>query len=125
MLVAAAAKRWNVDPATCRVERGVVHHDASGRTLAYGDVAGDAAQLPVPADVKLKDPSQFKLIGTSAKRIDIPSKVDGTAMYGIDIRVPDMRFGTLAITPGQGRQARQHGRGGGAPSAWRPGCHPQ
>ncbi|QAY95657.1 aldehyde dehydrogenase [Methylovirgula ligni] len=101
LMVAAAAKRWNVDPATCRVERGVIH-DATGRSLAYGDVVSDAAQLPVPANVKLKDPSQFKLIGTSAKRIDTPSKVNGTAIYGIDIIVPNMRFGTVAITPVKG-----------------------
>ncbi len=101
ILVTAAAKRWNVDPATCRVERGVIH-DATGRSLAYGDVASDAAQLPVPADVKLKDASQFKLIGTSAKRIDTPSKVNGSAIFGIDIIVPNMRFGTLAITPVKG-----------------------
>ncbi len=101
LMVAAAAKRWNVDPATCRVERGIIH-DATGRSLAYGDVVSDAAQLPVPANVKLKDPSQFKLIGTSAKRIDTPSKVNGTAIYGLDIIVPNMRFGTVAITPVKG-----------------------
>src|ERR1700722_4699310 len=54
MLVAAAANRWGVDPASCRVERGVVHHEASGRTLGYGEVASDAASLPVPKNVKLK-----------------------------------------------------------------------
>jgi isoquinoline 1-oxidoreductase beta subunit len=102
MLVAAAANRWGVDPASCRVERGVVHHDASGRSLGYGDVAEDAARLPVPKDVKLKDPAQFTLIGTSAKRLDTPSKVNGTAVFGIDIKVPGMRIGTLAITPAKG-----------------------
>jgi isoquinoline 1-oxidoreductase subunit beta len=102
MLVSAAAKKWNVDPASCRAERGIIHHDASGKSASYGDVASDAAQLPVPSNVKLKDPSQFKLIGTSAKRIDTPSKVNGTAIYGIDIVVPNMRFGTVAITPVKG-----------------------
>jgi isoquinoline 1-oxidoreductase beta subunit len=102
MLVAAAAQRWGVDPATCRAERGVVHHDATNRAIGYGDVASDAARQPVPHDVKLKDPSQFKLIGTSAKRIDTPSKVNGTAIYGIDIKVPGMRIGTLAISPVKG-----------------------
>ena len=95
-------QRWGVDPATCRVERGVVHHDASGRTLGYGEVASDAARQPVPKDVKLKDPAQFKLIGTNAKRLDTPSKVNGTAVFGIDIKVPGMRIGTLAITPVKG-----------------------
>ena len=102
MLVAAAAQRLGVDPAACRVERGVVHHDPSNRTVSYGDVASDAATQPVPHDVKLKDPAQFKLIGTDAKRLDTPSKVNGTAVFGIDIRVPDMRIGTLAITPVKG-----------------------
>ncbi len=102
MLVGAAAERWGVDPASCRVERGVVHHDASGRTSGYGELAGDAARQPVPHEVKLKDPAQFKLIGTSAKRLDTPSKVNGTAVFGIDIKVPGMRIGTLAITPVKG-----------------------
>jgi isoquinoline 1-oxidoreductase beta subunit len=102
MLVGAAAARWHVDPASCRVERGMVHHDSSGRMLGYGDVAADAAALPVPQDIKLKDPAQFKLIGTSAKRLDTPAKVNGTAVFGIDIKVPGMRIGTLAITPVKG-----------------------
>jgi isoquinoline 1-oxidoreductase subunit beta len=99
MLVAAAAERWGVDPATCRVERGIVHHDASGRSVGYGEVSSDAAKQPIHASVKLKDPSQFKLIGTNAKRLDTPSKVTGNAVFGIDIKLPGMRIGTLAITP--------------------------
>lgn len=102
MLVAAAAQRWGVDPTTCRVERGVIHHDPSDRTLGYGDVASDAAARPAPRDVQLKPSSQFKLIGTNAKRIDTPAKVNGSAVYGIDIKVPGMRIGTLAITPVKG-----------------------
>ncbi|HWK45658.1 MAG TPA: molybdopterin cofactor-binding domain-containing protein [Stellaceae bacterium] len=102
MLVAAAAKKWGVDPTGCRVDRGVVHHDASSRTLGYGDVASDAAKQPVPTDVKLKDPADFKLIGTNAKRLDTPAKVDGTAVFGIDAKVPGMRIGTLALVPVKG-----------------------
>jgi isoquinoline 1-oxidoreductase beta subunit len=102
MLIGAAAARWSVDPAACRAERGAVHHDASNRALGYGDLAGDAARQPVPSDVKLKEPSQFKLIGTSAKRLDTPSKVNGSAVFGIDAQVPGMKFGTLAITPVKG-----------------------
>jgi len=101
MLIAAAAKRWKVDPATCHAQRGVIH-DGTGRTLGYGDVAGDAAAQPVPTDIKLKDPAQFELIGTSAKRVDSPSKVEGTAVFGIDVKVPGMLIGTLAITPVKG-----------------------
>ena len=99
MLVSAAAAKWNVDPASCRVERGVIHHDASGRSLGYGDVASDAAKLPVPTNVKLKPQSELKLIGTSAKRIDTPAKVNGTAVFGIDAKVDGMKFGTLALVP--------------------------
>lgn len=99
MLVAAAAKRWEVDPKTCRVDRGVIHHDPSNRALGYGDVAIEAAALPVPTDVKLKEANELKLIGTNAKRIDTPSKVNGTAVYGIDAKIPDMKFGTLALVP--------------------------
>jgi isoquinoline 1-oxidoreductase beta subunit len=102
MLVAAGSQRWGVDAAGCRVERGMVHHDASGRSMGYGDLASDAARQPVPHEVKLKDQSQFKLIGTNAKRLDTPSKVNGTAVYGIDVKVPGMLIGTLAITPVKG-----------------------
>jgi isoquinoline 1-oxidoreductase subunit beta len=102
MLVATAAERWGVAPETCRVERGVVRHEESGRALGYGDLAADAALRPAPTDVKLKDPRQFTLIGTNAKRLDTPSKVNGSAVFGIDITVPGMRIGTLAITPVKG-----------------------
>jgi isoquinoline 1-oxidoreductase subunit beta len=102
MLVTAAAQRWGVDRASCRVERGVVHHDGSGRSLSYGELASDASGLPVPKDVPLKKPSEFRLIGTNARRLDTPAKVNGSAVYGIDIIVPGMRFGTLAITPVKG-----------------------
>ena len=99
MLVAAAAKRWNVEPATCRAENGEVHHAASGRKLGYGELAADAAQMPVPENVTLKSPAEFKLIGTAAKRLDTPSKVNGTTVYGIDARPPGVKVATLAQSP--------------------------
>ena len=102
MLVAAAADGWAVEPATCRVERGVIHHDATGRTIGYGAIASAAARRLVPQRITLKSPAQFTLIGTSAKRLDTPSKVDGTTVYGIDTRLPGMQIGTLAITPTKG-----------------------
>lgn len=102
MLVGAAAKQWNVDPASCRVERGQIFHDASKRVLGYGDVATDAATQPVPQDIPLKDAAAFKIIGTKAKRIDTPSKVNGTAVFGIDAKVPGMKIATLAIAPVKG-----------------------
>jgi isoquinoline 1-oxidoreductase subunit beta len=99
MLVAAAAKRWNVDPASCRAQSGEVRHVATGRKLKYGELAADAASMPVPENVVLKRPADFKLIGTPAKRLDTPSKVNGTAVYGIDARPPGVKIATLAQSP--------------------------
>lgn len=99
LLVAAAAKRWNVAPETCRAQAGEVLHSATGRSLKYGALAADAARLPVPKDVALKDPKDFKIIGTPAKRLDAPAKVDGSAIYGIDVRPPGVKVATLAQSP--------------------------
>jgi CO/xanthine dehydrogenase Mo-binding subunit len=99
MLVAAAAQSWSVDPDSCRAEKGAVIHPETGRRLAYGDVAERAAKLPVPDKVVLKGPKDFKLIGTSAKRLDSPAKVNGAALYGIDVRLPGMKIATVAASP--------------------------
>ena len=99
MLVAAAAQTWNVDPGSCRAEKGVVTHTPTGRTLTYGALAEKAAKVPVPAQVTLRDPKDFKLIGTPAKRLDTPEKVNGKAQYGIDVRVPGMAVATVAASP--------------------------
>jgi isoquinoline 1-oxidoreductase beta subunit len=99
MLVSAAAKKWKVEPASCRAERGEVIHAASGRRIKYGALATDAAKLPVPENVALKPAADFKLIGTPAKRLDTPAKVNGTAVYGIDVRPPGVKFATLAQSP--------------------------
>jgi CO/xanthine dehydrogenase Mo-binding subunit len=99
MLVAAAAQSWGVDPGSCRAEKGVVIHVPTGRTLAYGALADKAAKLPVPQQVTLKDPKDFRLIGTPAKRLDTPDKVNGKAQYGIDVRLPGMKIATVAASP--------------------------
>jgi isoquinoline 1-oxidoreductase subunit beta len=99
MLIAAAAKRWNVDPASCRARSGAVLHEPTGRSARYGDLAADAAQMPVPEKVALKRPEDFKLIGTPAKRLDTPAKVNGSAVYGIDVRPPGVKIATLAQSP--------------------------
>src|SRR2546428_686621 len=99
MLVSAAAKRWNVDPASCRAQSGEVRHAPTGRRLKYGELAAEAASMPVPESVVLKRPGEFKLIGTPAKRLDTPSKVNGTAVYGIDARPPGVKIATLAQSP--------------------------
>jgi CO/xanthine dehydrogenase Mo-binding subunit len=99
MLVAAAAQQWQVDTASCTVERGVVKHPATGRALPYGALTDAAARLPVPTQVTVKDPKSFTLIGTPAKRLDSPAKVNGTARYSIDVRVPGMKVATVAASP--------------------------
>lgn len=106
MLVAAAAKRWNVAPITCRAERGEIVHAVTGRRLGYGELASDAAQMPVPQNVALKRPQDFTLIGTPIKRLDAPAKVNGTAVFGIDVRLTGMKVATLAQSPVFGGRVR-------------------
>jgi isoquinoline 1-oxidoreductase beta subunit len=101
LLISAAATQWGVDPATCRAQHGAVLHSASSRRLGYGELADAAARLPVPAreSVTLKEPKDFILIGTPAKRLDTPQKVDGRAEFGIDTRLPEMKIAAIAISP--------------------------
>jgi isoquinoline 1-oxidoreductase subunit beta len=99
MLVSAAAQRWNVDPASCRAQGGEVLHAATGRRVKYGELAADAARIPIPASVMLKRPKDFRLVGTPAKRLDAPAKVNGMAVYGIDARPPGVKIATLAQSP--------------------------
>jgi isoquinoline 1-oxidoreductase subunit beta len=99
MLVAAAAKRWNVDPVTCRAQNGEVLHQASGRRVKYASLAADAARMPMPENVALKRSEEFKLIGKPAKRLDTPAKVNGTAAFGIDARPPGVKIATLVQSP--------------------------
>ena len=106
MLVSAAAKRWNVDPASCRAQSGEILHALTGRSFKYGELAADAAGMPVPASAALKRPEDFKIIGTSAKRLDTPAKVNGTAVYGIDVRLPGMKIATLAQSPAFGGRVK-------------------
>lgn len=79
----------------------------TGRRLKYGELAADAAHMPVPAKVALKRPDDFKLIGTRAKRLDTPAKVNGTAVYGIDVRPPGVKFATLAQSPAFGGRVKR------------------
>jgi isoquinoline 1-oxidoreductase subunit beta len=99
MLVSAAASRWKVDPASCRAQSGEVRHEPTGRSIKYGELAADAARMAVPENVALKRPEEFKLIGTPAKRLDTPAKVNGTAVYGIDVRPPGVKIATVAQSP--------------------------
>lgn len=99
MLVTAAATRWEVPASSCRAEKGRVVHPETGRTLAYGELAAEAASLPVPEQVALKDPKDFKLIGTPAKRTDSLDKIRGRTVFGIDVRLPQLRYAAVAASP--------------------------
>ena len=99
MLIAAAAEQWGVDAASCRASRGEVLHDATGRKAGYGSLVARAATLRAPQDPPLKKPEEFTLIGTRAKRVDGPSKVNGSALFSLDVRVPGMKVATVAACP--------------------------
>ena len=97
MLVGAAAEKWKVDPASLRTENGVVY--SGSRKLTYGKLADAAADQPIPEKVTLKDPAQFRYLGKPQKRLDSPAKVDGSAKFGLDMRVPGMLFAVVARPP--------------------------
>ena len=99
MLVQAAAQQWQVEPLSCTTSNGEVLHTQSGRKLSYGALAAAAGSQTPPKDVALKDPKDFRLIGTPLKRFDTPDKVNGKAVYGIDAMLPDMKFATLKACP--------------------------
>ena len=106
MLIAAAAQTWSVEPASCRAEAGAVTHAATNRRLSYGALAQQAAALPVPADVQLKDPKTWRLAGKPTKRLDTRFKVNGSAQFGIDVRVPGMLTAVVARSPVFGGKVR-------------------
>jgi len=99
MLVRAAAQRWNVPAADCRVERGVVSHAGSGRQARFGELALAAGALSPPDDVQLKAPKDFKIIGRPMPRKDLADKVNGRAVFGIDVRLPGMLYATIRQSP--------------------------
>src|ERR1700687_2624479 len=99
MLVQAAAREWQVEPASATTSNGEVTHKESGRKLSYGALATAASSERPPKDVALKDPKDFALIGKPLKRFDTPDKVNGKTVYGIDAMLPDMKFATLAACP--------------------------
>ncbi len=99
MLVEAAAQRWNVSADACTARNGVVTHSETGRAFHYGELVDAAAKLEVPAIVRLKEPSDFRIIGKPLKRLDSPAKVNGSAQFGIDVRVPNMAIATVAASP--------------------------
>ena len=107
MLISAAAAHWQVGRETLRTEAGAVIHP-DGRRLGYGELSARAATLPVPADVPLKDPANFRIVGRSKPRLDLEAKVNGSATYGIDVRVPGMLTAVVARCPVFGGRATRH-----------------
>jgi isoquinoline 1-oxidoreductase beta subunit len=99
MLISAAAQKWGVDRSQCRAENSYVVNTSTGAKLSYGSLADAAAKIAPPANVTLKDPKQFKLIGTTPKRRDTPSKVDGSVKFGLDERQPGMLYAVVARCP--------------------------
>ena len=99
MLLEAAARRLGVAASELATEPGVVVHSASGRRIPYGELATAAATLPAPRAVKLKKPELYRYIGKAVRRLDIPPKVDGTAIFGCDVRLPGMLRAALAWSP--------------------------
>jgi len=101
LMITAAAQKWNVPNKECAAKKGAVVHEKSSRRASYGELV-DAAQklpLPDPENVKLKDEADFQLIGHAMPRVDIPSKVNGSAVFGLDVRVPGMLFAVVARCP--------------------------
>jgi isoquinoline 1-oxidoreductase subunit beta len=101
LMITAAAAKWNVPRAECEAKKGTVLHGKSSRNAGYGELVAAAAKLPLPDPerVPLKDASKFEVIGHPVARVDVPSKVNGSAQFGIDVRVPEMVFAVVARCP--------------------------
>jgi isoquinoline 1-oxidoreductase beta subunit len=100
MLVAAAAAHWNVRPDRCRAEHSHILLEGGRRKLSFGAVAADAARLPPPVAPKIKSDRELVLVGKSIPRVDVPAKVDGSAEFGIDFRLPGMLLAAVRTAPG-------------------------
>ena len=106
MLVAEAAERWGVPAAECRAEQGVVTHAASAKRARYGELAAGAASRTPPENPPLKERSEFRLIGRRIHRLDTPAKTDGSAQYGLDVRVPGMKVALVERPPTLGARVQ-------------------
>jgi isoquinoline 1-oxidoreductase subunit beta len=99
MLISAAALTWGVPRSTCAAQEGNVVHGVSKRRLSYGELAGKAATLPIPTEVPLKQSKDYKIVGQRLARVDTPAKVKGEAVFGIDLRMPGMKYAVLSRCP--------------------------
>ena len=111
LLVEAAASRWQVAAASCETELGRVHHPATGRSNAFGELVVEAAALPVPSTPQTKAPDEFRVVGTDVERLDVPDKVIGRARFGIDIVVPGMKTAAIVHSPVLGGSLADAGAG--------------
>lgn len=99
LFINAAAKTWNISPAECSAENSQIIHRAEGKKLRYGELINIAAKLPVPEDVPLKQPNSFNLIGKSIPRLDMAVKTDGSAVFGVDVKLPGLLTATVVHAP--------------------------
>jgi CO/xanthine dehydrogenase Mo-binding subunit len=99
MLISAAALTWNVPRSGCTAESGHIKHAASNRSLSYGELVNKAATLPIPSDVTLKQSKDYKIVGQRLARLDSPAKVKGEAVFGIDFKIPGMKYAVLSRCP--------------------------
>jgi isoquinoline 1-oxidoreductase beta subunit len=99
MLISAAALTWGVSRSTCAAQQGNILHGASKRQLSYGELAAKASTLPIPTDVPLKQSKDYKIVGQRLARVDTPGKVKGEAVFGIDFRMPGMKYALLSRCP--------------------------
>src|SRR5262249_57541263 len=95
MLIAAAAARWNVADAECAASEGVITHLPSGRNITFGRIAAAAADIAPAAQVPLKEPKDWKLIGTRQGRFDVPDKITGKPIYAIDVQLPNILYAPI------------------------------
>ncbi|MGB8758469.1 MAG: xanthine dehydrogenase family protein molybdopterin-binding subunit, partial [Pseudolabrys sp.] len=98
-LIAAAAQRWNVSPSDCEAANSKITHKATGRSFDYGALAADAANIKLDKEPAIRTPDQFKLIGKRLARLDTPLKINGSAKFAIDTKVPDMVYAAVAACP--------------------------
>jgi isoquinoline 1-oxidoreductase beta subunit len=106
LLIAAAAKRWNVDPSECKAEKSFVIHSGSGKKLSFGELAEEASKITAPADVPLKDPKNFKLIGTAVRNVENKNIITGKPIYGSDLKRDGMVVAVINRPPAFGTKIK-------------------
>lgn len=107
MLIGAAAQRWNVATTECYAAHSRVTHKPSGRQFGFGELALEAAARPIPENIWLKEPGEYRIVGTSKPRLDIPQKLNGSAQYGIDVNLPGMVYASTVHCPVFGGKIKQ------------------